>query len=145
MKHIHSPTVLEYTHLPAALSKDKITIGLGGCDSSGCEFGADGHAVATEVAATKPETLSRFPRNPLIIRVPFFLMFRVNKETPNKEGKRVLLGYLALQQRPVHGARAILETGSHHLWRQQICIALDNLGSQLPGLGCRVQSMNIQV
>ena len=31
-----------------------------------------------------------------IIRVPFFLLFYLNKETPNKKGKRVLLGYLEL-------------------------------------------------
>ena len=37
---------------------------------------------------------SRFPSNPLIIRVTYFLMFRFNKETPNKKGKRVLLEYL---------------------------------------------------
>ena len=27
-------------------------------------------------------TVSRFPSNPLIMRVPFFLMFSFNKETP---------------------------------------------------------------
>ena len=39
---------------------------------------------------------SRFPSNPIIIRVPFFLMFSFNKETQNKKGKRVLLGYLGV-------------------------------------------------
>ena len=35
----------------------------------------------------------RFPPNPLIMKVPFFLTFCFNRETPkNKEGKRVLLG-----------------------------------------------------
>ena len=35
----------------------------------------------------------RFPSNPSIIRVPFFLLFSFKKETPQKGGKRVLLGY----------------------------------------------------
>ena len=38
--------------------------------------------------------MTRFPSNPIIIRVPFSLVFNFNKETPNKKGKRVLLGYL---------------------------------------------------
>ena len=33
--------------------------------------------------------------NPLIIRVPFFLLFGFNKGTQKKKGKRVLLGHLA--------------------------------------------------
>ena len=37
---------------------------------------------------------TRFPRSPLIIRVPFFLLFGFNKGTPKKKGKRVLLGNL---------------------------------------------------
>ena len=36
--------------------------------------------------------LARFPSNPLIITVPFFLIVGFKKETqPNKQGKRVLL------------------------------------------------------
>ena len=34
----------------------------------------------------------RFPSNPLTIRVPFFLLFSFNKETPRQKGE--LLGYL---------------------------------------------------
>ena len=40
--------------------------------------------------------VSRFPSKPYITGVPFFLLFSFNKETPNKKGKRVLLGYLGL-------------------------------------------------
>ena len=43
---------------------------------------------------------SRFPNNPIIIRVPFFLLFNFNKETPNKKGKRVLLGHLDYGVKP---------------------------------------------
>ena len=32
----------------------------------------------------------RFPSSPLIIRVPFFLLFGFNKGTPKNKGKRVL-------------------------------------------------------
>ena len=39
---------------------------------------------------------SRFPSSPLIIRVPFFLLFGFNKGTQKKKGKRVLLGHLVL-------------------------------------------------
>ena len=38
--------------------------------------------------------LTRFPTGPLLIRVPFFLLFGVNKGTQEKGGKRVLLGNL---------------------------------------------------
>ena len=37
---------------------------------------------------------SRFPSSPLIIRVPFFLLFGLNKGNQKKKGKRVLLGHL---------------------------------------------------
>ena len=37
---------------------------------------------------------TRFPSKPQIMRVPFSLLFSFNKETPNKKGKRALLGYL---------------------------------------------------
>ena len=40
--------------------------------------------------------VSRFPSNPLLIRVPIFLIFSFNKEIPNEKRKRVLLGYLGL-------------------------------------------------
>ena len=39
---------------------------------------------------------SRFLNDPLIIRVPFFLMFSFNKEPYNKKGKRVLLRNLEI-------------------------------------------------
>ena len=35
--------------------------------------------------------MARFPSSPLIIRVPFFLLFGFNKGTQKKKGKRVLL------------------------------------------------------
>ena len=41
-------------------------------------------------------SLSRFPSSPLIIRVPFFLLFRFYKGTQKKKGKRVLLGHLVI-------------------------------------------------
>ena len=42
-------------------------------------------------------SLARFPSNPSIIRVPFFLIFGFNKAIPqNKKAKRVLLGNLGL-------------------------------------------------
>ena len=44
---------------------------------------------------------SRFPSSPLIIRVPFFLLFGFNKGTPQKKGKRVLLGNLVEEPEPL--------------------------------------------
>ena len=35
---------------------------------------------------------SRFPSNPLIIRVPFFLLFNFNKETPKEKGQKGTTG-----------------------------------------------------
>ena len=43
---------------------------------------------------------SRFPSNPLILRVPFFLLFSFNNETPTEKGKRVLLGSLVFDIDP---------------------------------------------
>ena len=40
---------------------------------------------------------SRFPSSPLMIRVPFFLLFGFNKGTQKEKGKRVLLGNLVIQ------------------------------------------------
>ena len=41
------------------------------------------------------DPLTRFSSSPLIVRVPFFLLFGFNKGTPpKKKGKRVLLGNL---------------------------------------------------
>ena len=50
------------------------------------------------------------PSNPLIMRVPFFLMLSFKKETQNIKGKSVLLGNIARRQ-PVfcgYGARALI-------------------------------------
>ena len=44
--------------------------------------------------APRPLSKTRFPSSPLIIRVPFFLLFGFNKGTTKKKGKRVLLGNL---------------------------------------------------
>ena len=44
--------------------------------------------------------MTAFPSGPLIIRVPFFLLFGFSyKGTQNKKGKRVLLGNLDEQHR----------------------------------------------
>ena len=54
----------------------------------------------------KPFT-PRFPSSPLIIRVPFFLLFGFNKGTQKEKGKRVLLGNLVTVK---HGGMVRLRT-----------------------------------
>ena len=59
------------------------------CASLTC-MNPDDYADASQ-SVKDPQSRTRFPSNPLIIRVPFFLLFSFNAD---KREKRALLGYL---------------------------------------------------
>ena len=76
---------------------------------------------------------SRFPSSPLITRVPFFLVFGLNKESQKIKGKRVLLGNL---ENTTHMKKPTPQLMSLALPGRSLLLLLGVFGVQ--GLGFRV-------